>query len=616
MATKTAGGSMYSGLLQTNQELAKAKELESNALSIGLEQGAKPLQGYLMGLANEEKERENQLKEDQKSAIDQMNTMADTSSLLGDFDSVVTADAYITKNLLNDIAKDESLNQYEKAAKYKEAVDKFNKKVSKFSNDQELIAGYTGRIAKGNISGGVDITGDDYKIAKALSSGNFKISGDKYVIEGLTDSNVDSNRLKNLYLAEKTIDANATSGAIAALGSATTNRKDLNRDLREFSLNVGTVETARELLVDGLGVMNSELKGLNLGQLQALIVEKGDDIATQAFIAAQPPVLKPSTAALMAKDAGFVIKDAMQSGDFSFLMSKNARFGGEQILDANYSNGILSIATKDKDGDASAAFKTINLNTVNGQKQVGEIILSQLKGTATDIGGAISLFNDSYNQPKDPDPDPNSDPDSDPDPDPNKITGIMEAGEYPEYITNASTERINAADARKILGLRKGGAIPMPLLTHLQDNYSVIETDEETKKKKRVIAFTEKNLLEAAFNTNSKLKDSSGKFLGREKYNQNIKNNIKQGEDESTLLNNINIANVSGVVNNPKQYESEMRKLGILADSQTALEITPKDIAVLKYMKATGKTLKQSRTALADLQAKNADKAEAAMATG
>lgn len=397
MATKSQ---MYSGLLQTSSELAKAEEAFAGAASKGLEQGVKPLQGYLMGLANEEKERENQLKEDQKSAIDQMNTMADTSSLLGDFDSVVTADAYITKNLLNDIAKDESLNQYEKAAKYKEAVDKFNKKVSKFSADQELIANYTGRIAKGNISGGVDITSDDYKIAKALSSGNFKISGDKYVIEGLTDSNVDSNRLKNLYLAEKTIDANATSGAIAALGSATTNRKDLDRDLREFSLNVGTVEKARELLVDGLGVMNSELKGLNLGQLQALIVEKGDDIATQAFIEAQPPVIKPSTAQLMAKDAGFVIKDAMQSGDFSFLMSKNARFGGEQILDANYSNGILSIATKDKDGDASAAFKTINLNTVNGKKQVGEIILSQLKGTATDIGGAISLFNDSYNQPK------------------------------------------------------------------------------------------------------------------------------------------------------------------------------------------------------------------------
>jgi len=168
MATKTTGGSLYSGLLQTNQELAKAKELEANALSIGLEQGVKPLQGYLMGVAQEEKERENQLKQDQKLAIDQLNMMSDTSSLLGDFDSVITADAYITKNLLNDIAKDESLNQYEKAAKYKEAVDKFNKKVSKFSADQELIANYTGRIAKGNISGGVDITSDDYKIAKAL----------------------------------------------------------------------------------------------------------------------------------------------------------------------------------------------------------------------------------------------------------------------------------------------------------------------------------------------------------------------------------------------------------------------------------------------------------------
>ena len=46
---------MYSGLLQTNQELAKAQEVESNALSIGLEQGVKPLQGYLMGIANEKK---------------------------------------------------------------------------------------------------------------------------------------------------------------------------------------------------------------------------------------------------------------------------------------------------------------------------------------------------------------------------------------------------------------------------------------------------------------------------------------------------------------------------------------------------------------------------------
>ena len=71
-----------------------------------------------------------------------MNTMADTSSLLGDFDSVVTADAYITKNLLNDIAKDESLNQYEKAAKYKEAVDKFNKNKCEDEVCSNSLSGY------------------------------------------------------------------------------------------------------------------------------------------------------------------------------------------------------------------------------------------------------------------------------------------------------------------------------------------------------------------------------------------------------------------------------------------------------------------------------------------
>ena len=57
MATKTTGGSLYSGLLQTNQELAKARELEANALSIGLEQGVKPLQQTLLAQAQEEQKR-------------------------------------------------------------------------------------------------------------------------------------------------------------------------------------------------------------------------------------------------------------------------------------------------------------------------------------------------------------------------------------------------------------------------------------------------------------------------------------------------------------------------------------------------------------------------------
>ena len=255
-------------------------------------------------------------------------------------------------------------------------------------------------------------------------------------------------------MAEKTIDANATSGAIAALGSATTNRKDLDRDLREFALNVGTVEKARELLVDGLGTMNSELKGLNLEQLQALIVKKGDDIATQAFIEAKPPVIKPSTAALMAKDAGFVRKDAMQSGDFSFLMSKNAKFSGQQIVDATFSGGKLSITTEDKEGFGVPALKTIDLNTALGRKQVGEIILSQAPGSQSVKGEAVSLFNDSFNQIEEEE-----------ETKPNTITnteaykagvlknGQVDLGGYDFTITNLSTDTIS--DEEDKLGKRK-----------------------------------------------------------------------------------------------------------------------------------------------------------------
>jgi hypothetical protein len=276
MAT-TSG--MYSGLLQTSGELARAEEAFAGAASKGLEEGVKPLQSYLMGVAAKEQQRLDQLKADQGLAIDYMNTMADTSGLLGEFEGPISQFAIETKNKLNDIAKNESLGQYEKAAAYKEAIDAFNKKAMVFSNDQEIMVKLTGTFAKNELSGAVNIDSKDYKVAKAFAHGNFKIKNGKYIIEGVGE--VDSNDLKNLYLPPKTIDANKTSAAIAALGSATTNRADLDRDLREFALNVGTVETAQQLLVDGLNIPYIEVQGKNLQELQDLIVNKGNTIATK-----------------------------------------------------------------------------------------------------------------------------------------------------------------------------------------------------------------------------------------------------------------------------------------------------------------------------------------------
>jgi len=409
MATKTAGGSMYSGLLQTNQELAKAKELESNALSIGLEQGVKPLQGYLMGIANEKKQRETDLKEDQKLAIDQMNMMADTSGLLGDYEPIVTGLAQTTKNMLNNIAKDESLSQYEKAAQYKEAVDKFNKQVSKYSGDQEIVAGITGQYAKGTFSQAINMQGDDYKIGKALSSGNYKIQGDRYIIEGLTDPNVDSNRLKNLYIPENNEAAEKYSSQFGALGLATDDPKKLDAGARQLSMLAGNTQQATEALAvlgvdpavlyankeDNIYKTNGEF---DLAKMQEEIYKLGLAKSKLTFIEKTPPIIKASTAQLMAKDAKFIIEDAMTSGNFSFLMSKNAKFSGQQIVDATFSGGKLSITTEDKEGFGVPALKTIDLNTALGRKQVGEIILSQAPGSQSVRGEAVSLFNNSFNQ--------------------------------------------------------------------------------------------------------------------------------------------------------------------------------------------------------------------------
>jgi len=400
---------MYSGLLQTNQELAKAKELESNALSIGLEQGVKPLQGYLMGVAAEKKQRENDLKEDQRLAIDQMNMMADTSGLLGDYEPIVTGLAQTTKNMLNNIAKDESLSQYEKAAQYKEAVDKFNKQVSKYSGDQEIVAGITGQYAKGTFSQAINMQGDDYKIGKALSSGNYKIQGDRYIIEGLTDPNVDSNRLKNLYIPENNEAAEKYSSQFGALGLATDDPKKLDAGARQLSMLAGNTQQATEALAvlgvdpavlyankeDNIYKTNGEF---DLAKMQEEIYKLGLAKSKLTFIEKTPPIIKASTAQLMAKDAKFIIEDAMTSGNFSFLMSKNAKFSGQQIVDATFSGGKLSITTEDKEGFGVPALKTIDLNTALGRKQVGEIILSQAPGSQSVKGEAVSLFNNSFNQ--------------------------------------------------------------------------------------------------------------------------------------------------------------------------------------------------------------------------
>ena len=155
---------MYSGLLQTNQELAKAKAEASAGVGKGLAEGFQPLQGYLMGVAAKEQKRLDQLDSDMGIAGAYLGKMNDTAGILGEFEQEITDFGVTTKNLLNDIAKDESLNQFEKQAKYVEAVNAFNKRVSLYSSDQEIIAGLTGRFANGTISKANNLSGSEIQL--------------------------------------------------------------------------------------------------------------------------------------------------------------------------------------------------------------------------------------------------------------------------------------------------------------------------------------------------------------------------------------------------------------------------------------------------------------------
>jgi len=593
---------MYSGLLQTNQELAKAKELESNALSIGLEQGAKPLQRYLMGLANEEKERENQLKKGQELAIDNLNKMSDTSSLLGDFDTIITSDAQTTKDLLNNIAKDESLSQYEKAAKYKEAVDSFNKKVARYSADQELIAGITGKIAKGNISGGVDITGDNYKIAQALSSGNFKIQGDKYIIEGLQDSNVDSNRLKNLTIAEKTFDANKVSGSIAALGSATTNREDLKRDLQEYALNVGDIETARSLLIDGNLATRKDLEGKDLLGLQTLIAERGYKIADKAFIAAKPAAIKLSDGQIMGKDSYALLENSISTSDFSNFIGGEIN-PGESISGFQMDgNKVKFLVVKKGSDDDPVVGATYNLNDIGQKVALGKILIDHTKATAGESLKALNQLRNMYFQPTGKDPDKKVDPIVD-----DTKTGLPEyfntfSSDVPNQLKNENGEVIKSKSkednyVRSVLnvtGSASMGSEGRVIADMVRSDYNGV--------------FSEANIRKAAYELNYEGTDSEGRPFGKSYIEAaDLANQSFDANQKVTLLA-IDSANDQDI-----DLDTRKKLRNKLTDIQTALntnkslsELTNKDIAIYNYIKAGGQ-LSNYETALADLKKEKDD---------
>ena len=335
---------MYSGLLQTNQELAKAKAEASAGGGKGLAEGFKPLQGYLMGTAAKEQKRLDQLDSDMGIAGAYLGKMTDTAGILGEFEQEITDFGVTTKNLLNDIAKDESLNQFEKQAKYVETVNAFNKRVSLYSGDQEIIAGLSGRFANGTISKANDLTGDDYLIGRALATGNFTVKNGQYSIfddnkqQIKVTGDIDSNRIKNLYVTDTKYDFDKISAGYAKIGAASKTEEELQNNIRQAALGFGTKESALAQLVEGEYHEYEAIKDNTLQQLQDLIYDAGYNTAKQTFIKAKPKEKLLGTAEQMGMRMMGVYDSAMNSKNYNAFLGME--LGGATVtsFDINETN--------------------------------------------------------------------------------------------------------------------------------------------------------------------------------------------------------------------------------------------------------------------------------------
>lgn len=598
MAT-TSG--MYSGLLQTSSELARAEEAFAGAASKGLEEGVKPLQSYLMGVAAKEQQRLDQLKADQGLAIEYMNTMADTSGLLGEFEGPMTQFAIETKNKLNEIATNESLGQYEKAAAYKEAVDAFNKKAMMFSNDQEIMAKLTGMFAKGELSGAVNMQDEKYKTAKAFALGNFKIKNGKYIIDGVGE--VDSNYLKNLYLPPKTIDANKTSAAIAALGSATTNRADLDRDLREFARNVGTVETAQQLLVDGLNELYTNVQGKSLEELQAMIVRKANDIATPAFLEAKPAAIKLSDGQIMGRDSYTLLENSIANSDFSNFIGGEIN-PGESISGFRVAGNKVQFEVLKRGEQDPVLGATFDLNNVYQRVALGKILIDHTKATAGESLKALNTLRDLYFLPTD-----SSKPKEDPKP-PSTTTVTL-----PEYFNTFSTDipnQLKDEDGKVIKSKNKEDNYVRSIL-NVTGSKSMGPAGFEVAEMVRSDyngVFSEANIRKAAYELNYDGVDSKGRPFGKSAIEAaDLAGQTSEANQKAALLA-IDSASEESI---DLDTRDKLRNENLLSDIQTALntnkslsELTNKDIAIYNYIKAGGQ-LNNYETALADLKKEKDD---------
>ena len=176
--------------------LARSESMLGSALGAGLTQEATRIADDII---KKENERQAQVKNDMNLAAQFIGKMASTGTAAGQYRDILTQEGIKTKNRLNEIALDQSLNVVEKAAEYTKAVDEYNTLATTYGGDQEKLVNLQGIVRAGNYSNTIERDSEEFGIARALGLGEYKIIKDGYLVNGKKITSAELDKYVGLY---------------------------------------------------------------------------------------------------------------------------------------------------------------------------------------------------------------------------------------------------------------------------------------------------------------------------------------------------------------------------------------------------------------------------------
>jgi len=162
--------------------------------------------------------------------------------------------------------------------------------------------------------------------------------------------------------------------------------------------------------------------------------------------------------------------------------------------------------------------------------------------------------------------------------------------DYPDFIKNASDESISRSDAKKFIGRSGRDAIGEDIMKTIARDYEGV--------------YSEKNIREAAWDTNARGTDAEGRPIGKQRFEAGGLKSETKKEKINLLLETTNTTPATKLTIDERDDLSEsdredLKDFGIVTK---IAGVTKKDLAVLDYMREAGfKTKLEYEQALASI---------------